>query len=234
MPAQRPIMIKCIVRGVSTVDGGVKKFSADAMPDEVLSAIDDVQKNSAAIVEVAGIANNATSVATGAKTTAEAAKTTAEAAKTTAEAAKTTAEAALKVENGTVKVSGNVALQDTSNVIKIGSYTDSGTTFPRTYLGVSKMVIKSDDRNPGFTTIALDGETGSANPLSKIKLASNDGLYLTIDSDGAIKRFKGVTINDIVFTKSAITIPSSTSGSTKKFKITVDDTGTLSATEVTN
>ena len=220
MPAQRPIMIKCIVRGVSTVDGGVKKFSADAMPDEVLSAIDDVQKNSAAIVEVAGIANNATSVATGAKTTAE--------------AAKTTAEAALKVENGTVKVSGNVALQDTSNVIKIGSYTDSGTTFPRTYLGVSKMVIKSDDRNPGFTTIALDGETGSANPLSKIKLASNDGLYLTIDSDGAIKRFKGVTINDIVFTKSAITIPSSTSGSTKKFKITVDDTGTLSATEVTN
>ena len=220
MPAQRPIMIKCIVRGVSTVDGGVKKFSADAMPDEVLSAIDDVQKNSAAIVEVAGIANNATSVATGAKTTAE--------------AAKTTAEAALKVENGTVKVSGNVALQDTSNVIKIGSYTDSGTTFPRTYLGVSRMVIKSDDRNPGFTTIALDGETGSANPLSKIKLASNDGLYLTIDSDGAIKRFKGVTINDIVFTKSAITIPSSTSGSTKKFKITVDDTGTLSATEVTN
>ena len=28
-------------------------------------------------------------------------------------------------------------------------------------------------------------------------------------------------------------IPSSTSGSTKKFKITVDDTGTISATEVT-
>ena len=227
MPAQGPIMIKCIVRGVSTVDGGVKKFSADAMPDEVLSAIDDVQENSAAIVEVAGIANNATSVATGAKTTAEAAKTT-------AEAAKTTAEAALKVENGTVKVSGNVALQDTSNAFKIGSYTDSGTTYPRTYLGVSRMVIKSHDLNPGFTTIALDGETGSANPLSKITLASNDGLYLTIDSGGTIKRFKGVTINDIVFTKSAITIPSSTSGSTKKFKITVDDTGTLSATEVTN
>ena len=220
MPAQGPIMIKCIVRGVSTVDGGVKKFSADAMPDEVLSAIDDVQENSAAIVEVAGIANNATSVATGAKTTAE--------------AAKTTAEAALKVENGTVKVSGNVALQDTSNAFKIGSYTDSGTTYPRTYLGVSRMVIKSHDLNPGFTTIALDGETGSANPLSKITLASNDGLYLTIDSGGTIKRFKGVTINDIVFTKSAITIPSSTSGSTKKFKITVDDTGTLSATEVTN
>ena len=227
MPAQGPIMIKCIVRGVSTVDGGVKKFSADAMPDEVLSAIDDVQENSAAIVEVAGIANNATSVATGAKTTAEAAKTT-------AEAAKTTAEAALKVENGTVKVSGNVALQDTSNAFKICSYTDSGTTYPRTYLGVSRMVIKSHDLNPGFTTIALDGETGSANPLSKITLASNDGLYLTIDSGGTIKRFKGVTINDIVFTKSAITIPSSTSGSTKKFKITVDDTGTLSATEVTN
>ena len=30
-----------------------------------------------------------------------------------------------------------------------------------------------------------------------------------------------------------IIIPSSTSGSTKKFKLTVDDTGTVSATEVT-
>ena len=30
-----------------------------------------------------------------------------------------------------------------------------------------------------------------------------------------------------------IIIPSSTAGSTKKFKLTVDDTGTVSATEVT-
>ena len=30
-----------------------------------------------------------------------------------------------------------------------------------------------------------------------------------------------------------VVIPSSTSGSTKKFKITVDDSGTLTATEVT-
>lgn len=219
MASQKPQITKIVPRSIATADGGVKKFPVSSMPDEVLSAIDDVQQNSAAIVEVAGIANNATSVATGAKTTAE--------------AAKTTAEAALKVENGTVKVSGNVALQDTSNALKIGSYTDSGTTFPRTYLGVSRMVIKSNDGNPGFTTIALDGETGSANPLSKITLASNDGLDLTIDSGGTIKRFKGVTINDIVFTKSTITIPSSTPNSTKKFKITVDDTGTISATEVT-
>ena len=207
-----PRITKTFTRSIATMDGGVKKFPLSSMPDEVLSAIDDVQENSAAIVEVAGIANNATSVATGAKTTAE---------------------AALKVENGTVKVSGNVALQNTSNALKIGSYTDSGTTFPRTYLGVSRMVIKSNDQNPDFTTIALDGETGSANPLSKITLASNDGLYLTIDSGGTIKRFDGVTINDIVFTKSAITIPSSTPNSTKKFKITVDDAGTISATEVT-
>ena len=220
-------MQKFITCGISTTDGGVKKFPVSSMPDEVLSAIDDVQENSAAIVEVAGIANNATSVATGAKTTAEAAKTT-------AEAAKTTAEAALKVENGTVKVSGNVALQNTSNALKIGSYTVSGTTFPRTYLGVSRLVINSHDLNPGVKTIALEGETGSANPLSKITLASNDGLYLTIDSGGTIKRFKGVTINDIVFTKSAITIPSSTPNSTKKFKITVDDAGVISATEVTS
>lgn len=31
-----------------------------------------------------------------------------------------------------------------------------------------------------------------------------------------------------------VIIPSSTAGSTKKFKLTVDDTGTVSATEVTS
>ena len=223
--------IKVITCGISTTDGGVKKFPESFMPDEVLSRISDAQD----MAETAqNTANTAQSTANTAQNTANTAKTTAETAQNTANAAKTAAEAALKVENGTVKVSGNVALQDTSNALKIGSYTDSGTTFPRTYLGVSRMFIRSDDRNPGFTTIALDGETGSANPLSKITLASNDGLYLTIDSGGTIKRFKGVTINDIVFTKNAITIPSSTPNSTKKFKITVDDAGVISATEVTS
>lgn len=32
----------------------------------------------------------------------------------------------------------------------------------------------------------------------------------------------------------AFVVPSSTAGSTKKFKLTVDDTGTVSATEVTS
>ena len=219
-----------VTRSIATVDGGVKKFPESSMPDEVLSRISDAQDMAETAQDTA---NTAESIAQTAQNTANAAKTTAETAQNTANAAKTTAEAALKVENGTVKVSGNVALQDTSNALKIGSYTVSGTTFLRTYLGVSRLVIKSNDRNPDFTTIALEGETGSANPLSKITLASNDGLYLTIDSGGTIKRFKGVTINDIVFTKSAITIPSSTPNSTKKFKITVDDAGTISATEVT-
>ena len=215
---------KTVIRSIATADGGVKKFPESSMPDEVWNRISNVQN----------MAETAQSTASDATSTAQTAQSTANTAKTTAEAAKTTAEAALKVENGTVKVSGNVALQNTSNAFKIGSYTNSGTTFPRTYLGVSRMVINSNDRNPDFTTIALDGETGSAKPLSKITLASNDGLYLTIDSGGTIKRFKGVTINDIVFTKSAITIPSSTPNSTKKFKITVDDAGVISATEVTS
>ena len=219
----KPQITKAVVRGISTMDGGVKKFQVSSMPDEVWSRISDAQN----------IASDAQYMAETAQNTANTAKTTAENAQSTANTAKTTAEAALKVENGTVKVNGNVALQNTSNTFKIGSYTDSGTTYPRTYLGVSRMVIKSHDNNPSYTTIALDGETGSANPLSKITLSSYDGLYLTIDSGGTIKRFEGVTINDIVFTKSAITIPSSTPNSTKKFKITVDDAGTISATEVT-
>ena len=53
--------------------------------------------------------------------------------------------------------------------------------------------------------------------------SSNDYYHLKADDNGSLvaENFKGIILN------------SSTAGSTKKYKITVDDTGTISATEVT-
>ena len=53
---------------------------------------------------------------------------------------------------------------------------------------------------------------------------SNDYYHLKADDNGSLvaENFKGIILN------------SSTAGSTKKFKITVDDSGTLKATEVTS
>ena len=51
--------------------------------------------------------------------------------------------------------------------------------------------------------------------------ASDSGKFLRVSSTGAWEAEEGMILN------------SSTSGSTKKFKITVDDTGAISATEVT-
>ena len=48
-------------------------------------------------------------------------------------------------------------------------------------------------------------------------------IYSVEESDALLQRVD----------EGEIIIPSSTAGSTKKFKLTVDDTGTVSATEVT-
>ena len=57
---------------------------------------------------------------------------------------------------------------------------------------------------------------------------------ITIVAEGA--RLDFLSINDekpITISAKDIILQSSTAGSTKKFKITVDDSGTISATEVT-
>ena len=72
-----------------------------------------------------------------------------------------------------------------------------------------------------------------------------DGIYITgiasadsdtpeITWDGNIETIKTIDPKYIPSELNEIILPSSTSGSSKKFKITVDDSGTISATEVTS
>ena len=88
---------------------------------------------------------------------------------------------------------------------------------------------------------SIDGKTWIQSDIKSgnYYLASyNNGIWVSgsIDDDIGIYHSinKYALTKDVEeMTRSATVIPSSTSGSTKKFKITVDDTGTISATEVT-
>lgn len=76
-----------------------------------------------------------------------------------------------------------------------------------------------------MTIINDNGAIEIATPSGEICLI---GSSVTIDSDENIK-----TYSPVEFVKGGLIIPSSTPGSTKKFKISVDDSGTITATEVT-
>ena len=64
-------------------------------------------------------------------------------------------------------------------------------------------------------------------------IASADSDTPEITWDGNIETIKTIDPKYIPSELNEIILPSSTSGSSKKFKITVNDTGTISATEVT-
>ena len=65
-------------------------------------------------------------------------------------------------------------------------------------------------------------------------IASADSDTPEIVWDGNVETIKTIDPKYIPSELNEIIVPSSTSGSTKKFKITVDDAGTISATEVTS
>ena len=245
MTTSKPYITKAVVRGISTTDGGVQKFPVDVMPDEVLEGITNAQEEAEAAQSTAEAAQStaeaaqstaeaAQSTANTAKSTAETAQSTAETAQSTANIAKSTAEAAQSTAN-TAKSTAEAA-QSTANNLKIamsGSPTMTG------------LLLKSQESGSQDRAI-LELSTKNSYTLMKLEESSADGHVLRISRDGGVQdaataynpatlklanagSTKGVIIEGL----DALIVNSSTSGSTKKFKITVDDTGTITATEVT-
>ena len=143
---------------------------------------------------------------------AETAQSTANTAKTTAEAAKTTAENAV-----------HGSIQRLPNATSLNYYlTPSDTTADsidsvRTFIGLpaatSLEIIVKDKTNPSVTF--------------------TPPVYLNHQADFAFARATNVYPHPQITEIGGIVMYSTTSGSTKKFRITVDDTGTIKATEVT-
>ena len=211
----------------------------------VVATKTEVQNAVANAVAAADNAQNtalaAHNAANGAQAMASTAQSTANTAKNTADNAKIAADAALPKTGGTV--SGTVNFRDdgtsttrfmtainvgTNGSLKAGSYSavmlnKAGPLFSTN--GASLEV--------GYRSIGSSGSHMRAsflNEVATLSLTSNrSGLSTTFCGDGRIA-YNG----DIQFNLSrGVIIKSSTADSTKLFRITVDDSGTLSATEVT-
>lgn len=235
-------IIKTVSSRIATVDGVVKKFPESSMPDGVCNRISDAQY----------MAETAQNTANTAKTTAETAQSTANEAKTAAETAQSAADSAIGADvikgdyilrTGQRKYAGYgfaILLKGASDSERelSGFYPDCllfSNGNERTYLSMNRLEIKGDAvaRNSAVISVASETESNA----TKITLRKN-AVTTILDNRGVIDcpnntlEVEGVrgAGNQI---GSGIILTSKTPGSTKRFKITVDDTGTISATEVT-
>ena len=248
----KPKIKKAVIRGISTMDGGVKKFSTDFMPNEVLEGVDIAQSAAESAYNTASTAKNtaetAQSIAESANNTAVIAKSTAETAqslaesanntanttKSTAETAKSTAESAQNTAN-TAKSTAESA-QNTANNLKIamsGVPTMEGLLLKSRKSGNQDRTSLELTTKDQYTSMQLVESSAGGHALV---ISRDGGLHdaATAHNPATLKLVnlggtKGVVIEGL----DALIINSSTSGSTKRFKITVDDSGTISATEVT-
>ena len=157
-------------------------------------------------------AETAKSAAITAKTTAEAAKTAADNAQTTATNAQTTAEAAkTQVARAlTVERSGNISAPN--NTMDSGTYQRLNLYSKDLHHSAAFAVTESIGLK-----IFVDRDGGLQSSLS------NPSTLQFMANGSSCMRLKG--IDELIMN-------SSTPGSTKEFKITVDDSGTLTVTEV--
>ena len=190
------------------------------IPAEYLELAETNEAISAAM-SAASIAQSAASMA---QTTADTAKTTADTAQSTANAAQSTANAA-KTTADTAKTTADNAVHRTI----IGNYNN------RAYY----------DLGPGATddsirSVAANiGWSGGSGLRIEVKDETNPSVtftppvYVNHQADFAFARASDTYPHPKITEIGGIVMYSSTSGSTKKFRITVDDNGAISATEIT-
>ena len=223
-----------------------KKLDKSLLPDGVESGIEAATTKAATALSAAqaaqNTANEAISSSNTAQSTANTAKSTADTAKSTADTAKSTADTAQSTAN-TAKSTAEAALPKSGGAVSGEIY------FPRNYsdnnsvgLGITSYIsskvlnnrLKSDgvdqtvDKQIESVVTWMDGITiYSPNKISNFKT-------VTISAEGKRLDFSDYINKPITIGAKDIILSSSTANSTKKFRITVDDTGTLKATEVTD
>lgn len=115
---------------------------------------------------------------------------------------------------------------------------NSSNPFPKIAVCKQNSIYWGDNAPEGQTLIIAflsTSETNSRWNVSGVALDMMTGVCYRIDTNYiAFDQSSGFSVTFKEMTYGGIIIKSSTSGSTKKFRITVDDTGTIKATEVTN
>lgn len=239
----------------------VKRYNTKLLPEYLLPSF--LRKNVVAtkteVQSAQSTADNAQSTADNAQSTANTAKSTAEAAQTTANAAQATAnnaqaaastakstadEAKTKAINAYTKASiaettadGCVKKSNTRQFsINLGSYNAFSGSVESSRVNYSFMENDVTDTPINLNIGALGGTalkisvTPSTSPTVKII----PPVYSTQQADIEFSRASSVYPHPKIKGIGGIVMHSSTSGSTKQFRITVDDSGTISATEVTS
>lgn len=215
---------KIVTRSIATADGGVKKFPESSMPDEVWSRISNAQYMAETAQDTA---NTAQSTANGAQNTANAAQNRADTAQTTANAAKTTAETAQNTAN-TAKTTAEEAKSTANTAVKPTKNNENDCWY-RMYNPYAQ----------NKTTLMDLGSTGASALCIKVNekcpsVAFIPPVYGSSQADFEFRRPGGAYRHPLITGIGGIVVYSSTPNSTKKFKITVDDAGVISATEVTS
>ena len=219
----------------------VKRYNTKLLPEYLLPTF--LRKN---VVATKTEVQSAAAKATAAEDAAYTAQSTANTAKSTAEAAQSTANAALPKTGG--ELSGAISVTRGPDTAKLSASTFDMTYIPTGGAQVSDRVsIEYDQITLGPTAlstpgISLNRNKGSSTPAS-IRISHSTGT-MQINSDGKVYSSKRLVLscqNELEIEKSVgaasagtgLVLHSSTQGSNKRFRITVDDTGTLKATEVT-
>lgn len=244
---------------IATVKYQTKKLDKSLLPDSVESGIEAATTKAATALSAAQVAqdtaNEAISYANTAQTTANTAQSTANTAKSTADTAKSTAETALARA-----VEPYTGYTQMAPLYKNGGFSAWRSVVQRLLYEKTEGYFSAD----GSSTTALNGEdmpngvfyakvqagNQSAKAFLSIGLTGNSSWlvrgFAVIDEGhsrtGEILYVSSNTIPQYeakgLFLKfrapDSMLLKSSTSGSDKQFRITVDDAGTLSATEVTD
>ncbi len=195
--------------------------NAVAAADAAQTAADNAQSTADS---AQATANTAKSAASAAQSTANTAKTTADAAKTTAETVQTTVNECVKKDNTQqfgINLGSNNAFRGSVQSSRVAySFMTNDITDTPTNLSIGAS---------GGTALTIS-VTPSTSPTVKI----TPPVYSTQQADIEFSRLTSTYPHPKIKGIGGIVMHSSTSGSGKQFLITVDDTGTLKATEVTS
>ena len=242
-----------------TRTGTVTRYKTKLLPEYLLPTF--LRKNvvatktevQSAVANAVAAADNAQSTADSAQSTADSAQSTASAAQRTANTAKSTAEAAQSTAN-TAKTTADAAFPKTGGDITGNVKISGRVSFPATYTSSSGYptiitgLLLSAGVSSGIVQIRM-GTSGLDPSYSSITAIETelDGIRIhkpnvLADSGYSVVRMevRGVRLSFVDYYNKTpkticakdIILQSSTADSTKKFKITVDDSGTISATEV--